>query len=96
MSSLRVDELIVPITGVRLVRGGLEITAHIAGPCEAASGYIRIFDDQGEPVTDLSEGSPTYLTLPSVRAGDTMNFTYMLWFAHIRPDRDPVVNVRCA
>lgn len=79
LGAIRIDELIVPITEMKLVRGGLEVRAIVHGPCDVVQGNMRIFTADGEPVTEGAIDGCEVIIVP-LRKGDSLILNYTLNF----------------
>ena len=78
LGTLRVDELILPIVGLSLVRGGIRVQAKVSGPLESCSGNVRLFSGDGEPVTDGAHGASSVIVIPEVRDHSSVVVDYIL------------------
>jgi hypothetical protein len=81
LGAVRIDETIIPITYMRLVRNGVEFTMRIEGPCPPVEGNIRLFAGDGQPVTDLAAGPTAYAKVPRLREHDVATLTYTINFS---------------
>jgi hypothetical protein len=80
LGALRVDELIAPITSMRLTREGVVFTAVFSNVSKPARGPVRVFTAGGEPVTEHAHLKPSIVEIPATSEGDCVHFTYTLHF----------------
>jgi len=89
LGTVRVDEAIMPIVALRLVLGGVEVTAAAWGPLPESTGHVRVFTADGQAVTEWAAGETTVVEVPALLAGDHVHITYTLHFHRIVPETEP-------